>query len=193
MKRVAIVISSQYGQTLKIAECLRSVLEEFDEYVRLFIVTNESELSQVRLDQFDAFIVGGPVYVGSLPVPLQRWTKTHAEWLNEVPVGFFTVSLNAADKRPEARSEDTRIINEFLEHTGLDPDLSASFIGAIHYRKYGFFEKWILRRISRTAGGPTDTSVNHELTNWNAVKSFAQSFADIVSDQQPRTPVPQLD
>jgi menaquinone-dependent protoporphyrinogen oxidase len=193
MKRVAIIVSSQYGQTLKIAECLRSVLEEFDQCARLFLVNSDKEMSVIRLEEFDGVIVGGPVYLGSLPSVIQKWIRLHSEELNKIPVGFFTVSLNAADRRPEARNDDIRVIKDFLEHTGLKPVLTSSLIGAIHYRQYGFFEKWILRRVYRSLGGPTDTKRNHELTDWNTVKSFAHSFANIVEGAIPEVLVPNLD
>ena len=193
MKRVAIVVSSQYGQTLKIAECLRSVLEEFDQCVRLFLVNSDRDMTAIRLEEFDAVVVGGPVYVGSLPSVIQKWTRQHSDVLNTMPVGFFTVSLYAADRRPEARNDDIRVIRDFLDHTGLRPVMTTSLIGAIHYRQYGLFEKWILRRVYRSIGGPTDTKRNHELTDWNTVKSFAHAFSNIVAGAMPEILVPNLD
>ncbi len=184
MKHVAIVVTSHYGQTVKIAECLRSVLEEFDQYVRLFVVQNESDLNLVRLEHFDAVIVGAPVYVGKFPLLLTDWAKSHREIICNMPSAFFSVSLNAADKRPEARKEDSRLISEFVLLTGIKPFQTASMIGAVHYRKYGLVKRWLLKHVFRIAGCPTDTARNHELTDWSAVKDFAMNFANAVS----RTP-----
>ena len=35
----------------------------------------------------------------------------------------------------------------------------------------------LLKRISRRAGGPTDTSRDYEMTDWNQVVRFAAEFA----------------
>lgn len=181
MKQIAIVFVSPYGQTAKIAERLATVLRERDHDVTTFALSKQEDLSLKNLSVFDGFIIGGPVYAGKFPKSLVEWTRNHVTMLNGLPTAFFSVSLNAADKRSDARKEDTRLINQFLTETGLKTKVTASLIGALHYRKYNFFIRWILRRISRSANGPTDTSRDHELTDWSVVEAFARQCAEAIA------------
>lgn len=188
MKRLAIIVATQYGQTAKIADRLDRVLSDAGALVQTFVVRTEHDLSGVSVAGFDGVLIGAPVYAGRFSAPLLNWTKRHAEELNRLPVAFFTVSLNAADTRPKARQEDMRLIAKFLEQTGLRPLCTKSLIGALHYREYGFLKRWLLRRISGSAGGPTDTSRDHELTDWDAVEAFARDFLPAFTS--PKTTVP---
>jgi len=179
MKKIAIVVATQYGQTTKIAERIAAVLRGRGHSVRTFTLIKRKDIE--RFDEFDAVVVGGPVYAGKFPGPLMKWTKKHADQLQQKPTAFFSVSLNAADKRPAARKEDIRLISKFLDETGLKAKVTASLIGALHYRKYNFLIRWLLRRISKSANGPTDTSRDHELTDWLAVEAFAGEIGKMVA------------
>ncbi|MGV3618532.1 MAG: flavodoxin domain-containing protein [Fimbriimonas sp.] len=187
MKYIAIVTSTQYGQTTKIAECIRDVLHAKGHDVHLFPMQEKGDLGTAPATAFDAAIVGAPVYAGCFSKVLLEWTRSEADALNRIPCAFFSVSLNAADTREKARTEDQRLIGEFLKTTGLRPRLTASLIGKLHYREYNFLIRWLLKRISASAGGPTDTSRDHELTDWNAVERFAEAFAASLEAPAPET------
>jgi len=169
MARVAIVISTQYGQTAKIADRIRGALGDADVFCA-------PQLPQ-GLDAFDAVVIGAPVYYGGYPKELIAWTKVHARNLNEMPVAFFSVSLNASGTTIAARREDARLIAKFMESTGLRTELTASLAGTAHYRKYGVLKRWLLQAICARMGAPTDRSRDHELTDWATVDQFAATVA----------------
>lgn len=191
MKYVAIVTSTQYGQTTKIAERIRDVLRSHGFDPHLFSMQENGDLTSAPVDRFDAVIIGAPVYAGGFPKVLRTWTFRNASALNHIPCAFFSVSLNAADTRERARKEDLRLIDKFITETGLRPRLTASLIGALHYREYGFLKRWLMKKISASAGGPTDTSRDHELTDWEAVRQFSEAFAALMepSPQDPNATV----
>lgn len=182
MKRITIVIATKYGQTAKIADRLKQTLEKAGHEVAIFKVVSRRDQGSVSIAGFDAVIIGAPVYAGRFSTHLIDWTKQHLKSLSALPTAFFSVSLNAADTRPQARKEDVRLVNVFLEKTGLKTTKTASLIGALHYKEYGFLLRWLLKRISASANGPTDTSRDHELTDWNAVESFAKEFSQSITD-----------
>jgi menaquinone-dependent protoporphyrinogen oxidase len=45
------------------------------------------------------------------------------------------------------------------------------------FTQYGPVLRWVMKRISRGRGGPTDTSRDHEMTDWAAVDQFAERLA----------------
>lgn len=173
-RQVAVITSTQYGQTTKIAAFVRNRVCAQGHHVSLFnLAVGEPP---AKLDAFDATLIGAPVYVGKFPGNVTDWAKQNAAVLSGLNCAFFSVSLNAADSRPEAREADNGLLRQFLKETGLRPKFVASIAGAIHYREYGPIKRWLLKRISAKAGGPTDTSKDHELTNWSQVTEFSDAW-----------------
>ena len=70
----------------------------------------------------------------------------------------------------------SRFVEEFLQETGGTPALKATFAGGLLYREYGFLRRWMMKKIAKQAGKDTDTSKNHEYTDWKAVDQFVSGF-----------------
>lgn len=177
MNHILIVYNSRNGQTQKIARYISSRLVSAGFGVQLQSVDSNSTL--ITPDpSIDAVIVGAPVYVGKFPKPIVKWVKNHLGFLSQKRTAFFTVSLNAADQRPEARKADRELLEKFTFDSGWRADYTASVAGALTYSHYGFFLKRLMRRISAKAKGPTDMSQDYELTDWSQVDSFLAAFTE---------------
>ena len=50
------------------------------------------------------------------------------------------------------------------------------FAGVVDYPNYKFFDKYIIRLIMYITNGPTDISKTYEFTDWEKVKTFAESL-----------------
>jgi menaquinone-dependent protoporphyrinogen oxidase len=72
-------------------------------------------------------------------------------------------------------------MEQFLKATGWSPDLVTTVGGALSYTQYPPLMRWIMKRIARKEGGPTDTTRDHELTNWQHVDDFARRFARLAA------------
>ncbi len=78
-----------------------------------------------------------------------------------------------------ARTDDEHValadqmFAELVSKTGVRPKLRATFAGAIRYTDYGWVTKRVMRSIARREGNATDTSRDHEYTDWVAVDRFA--------------------
>jgi menaquinone-dependent protoporphyrinogen oxidase len=172
MKKIAIVYATKFGQTEKIARYMEDKLQQRGFSTQLLNASEKEPLSP----EVDGVVYGGPVYSGKFPKRLIQWVRSNRASLDRIPTALFTVSLNAADKRPEARAADRMLIRKLIEQSGFAPGLTASFAGALKYRDYFWPIRLIMRRISRSAGGDTDTSKNYEYTSWPKVDSFLSSF-----------------
>ena len=51
--------------------------------------------------------------------------------------------------------------------------LTASLAGRLAYTQYGFVKRWIMWGIARREGGSTDTTRDHDYTDWREVARFA--------------------
>jgi menaquinone-dependent protoporphyrinogen oxidase len=71
------------------------------------------------------------------------------------------------------------MIDVFAAETGWIPARSLAVAGALAYTQYGFLKKFVLRQIAKRAGGSTDTSCDHEYTDWPAVDRFVEQHVGL--------------
>jgi menaquinone-dependent protoporphyrinogen oxidase len=95
----------------------------------------------------------------------------------------------AAKASPERAAE---YVETFLRQTGLQPAFTHSFAGAMAYTRYGFPLRWITKLVSWRRGGPTDTSRDHDITDWEAVDQFAERVAEALAPSPEGDPVESL-
>jgi menaquinone-dependent protoporphyrinogen oxidase len=197
MQTIAIIVSSDCGHTKRIADYMANQLDRHEYEVEIFSLSTRPALTSAELVKFDRVIIGCSVYLGDFPQVLVDWIWDRHDLLNSMPCGLFTVSLNAADPRPKAREVDDKVLNNFMQQTSIKPRFVASMGGALEYTQYGFFKRCVLQGVSAAAGGPTDTSRDFDLTNWNDVERFVQAFhaQDMSSEyatinRLPQTPRP---
>ena len=53
------------------------------------------------------------------------------------------------------------------------------------YSKYNFLTRFIMKRIARKTGRPTDTSRDYEYTDWSRLDRLAEEFARSVPVETP--------
>ena len=172
--QILIVYGSLEGQTKRIAERISAILEDKGHDVTT--LPDDQVPADLALEQFDAAIVGGPIHMGKFPKPVKRFVTTHRDWLNKVPGALFTVCMAINSKRPGSREQAIRYGEEFLIQSGWRPGLSATFAGAVKYTQYDFITRIIMKMISKREGGSTDTTHDHEYTDWDSVAHFAEEF-----------------
>jgi menaquinone-dependent protoporphyrinogen oxidase len=74
---------------------------------------------------------------------------------------------------------------DFLGETGWSPALEATFAGAINFTEYNWLLRAYMKYASKFNGGSTDTSRDHEYTDWQQVAAFASDVAELVAEAQP--------
>lgn len=172
MARTLVVYASIDGHTTRVAKRVAERLLQSGDSVVLRAVDD----APGQLDEFTAVIVGGAIRYGHYPRTLESWVRTHRPALAARPNAFFSVCLSAGG--PGARPRTAQgYIEEFRARTGWEPRTVASFAGALLYRRYNPFIRFMMRLIVGMAGGDTDTSRDYEYTDWAAVERFAVEFA----------------
>ena len=80
--------------------------------------------------------------------------------------------------RAELERLSAAFISVTLSEAGVeDPARTLPVAGALTYTRYNVLVRFIMKRIARKAGGPTDTSRDYDFTNWDAIDRFAESVA----------------
>jgi menaquinone-dependent protoporphyrinogen oxidase len=169
-----IVYGSQEGQTQKIVERIAGILRDKGQQVSAIPVRQLPK--DLTLNNYDAAIIGGSIHVGKYPKQLKQFVTTHRDWLNKVPSAFFTVCLAIHSQRADSQQAALNYGKDFLAQIGWQPGLTATFAGAVRYTEYNFITRYIMKKISQKEGGSTDTSRDHEYTDWASVERFADEF-----------------
>jgi menaquinone-dependent protoporphyrinogen oxidase len=172
-KNIGIYYVSKHGQTQKIAQFLGECFRDRDWDV--YVTDLHDGAGTPQVSSFSAVLVGAPIYMKRYPKEVRRFVARHREELMALPTtGFFSTCLTATPHTQEAYLESLRPLREFLDEVSWTPQWIASFPGAVNFREYCPLVAWILKRICRKAGGPTDTSRDYEFTRWDEVARFAQ-------------------
>ena len=184
MLRLLVAYTTYDGHTAKVAERIAAALKSADCAVEV------CDLARMRPDrplrEYDGVVAGAPLHSGKHPRTLAAFVTKNCTTLNTKPSAFFSVSLSAAGN-DQQRDDATRCLEEFLKETGWKPSKSTIVAGALLYRKYGFFKRWLMKRIVSGGGGDTDTSRNHVYTEWEALDKFAHQ---LIRDWTARKSVP---
>jgi menaquinone-dependent protoporphyrinogen oxidase len=178
MTHVLVVYGSLYGQTAKVGRRIAEQLTNAG--VRVTVLKGDAMLSELRIADYDGIVVGASVIRGRYQDYIERFVTQNLAALQRVPSAFFGVSGSAASKSATERVAADYIMQAFLAKTGWRPALTASVAGAMAFTKYNWLMRLVLKWISSREGGPTDTSRDHEMTDWAQVARFARDFAGLL-------------
>lgn len=175
MSHVLVAHASSYGQTRRIAEAIASQLRARGHEVELGDVF-AGRCPLPPPEDYDAVILGSRVHAGQHAPEIVEYIVANRAALALVPTAFFSVSMAAAT--PNAGPDPEGYLERTFRLASWRPQRAVAFAGALHYRAYGRVMRWFMKLVSKRAGHPTDTSRDHELTDWAAVRGFADQFAD---------------
>lgn len=174
MPRALILYATTEGQTARIAERIAQTLRDRGHAAEIF--SAKEARAGPDAARYDGVIVGASIHYGRHPGYLRRLVRSHRAALEARPSAFFSVSLSGGG--PGAKPEAARrYLEVFLRQTGWHPQQTATFAGALPFSRYGAFKRLLMILFVGLGGGDTDTSRDHEYTDWNAVERFADAFA----------------
>lgn len=183
IRRALIIYGTTYGQTEKIAGRIGAGLHGCGFVVELCNAATERPV--LPLEQYSGVVVGSSLIARGHQPAIRDFVGKNVATLNRVPSAFFQVSASAGSASPHARLAAQQVMQSFVEAIGWTPGLSASLPGAINYTRYNLLLKWYMKRASAKNGGSTDTSRDHEYTDWAEVDRFAMALAGAF------TPIPE--
>jgi menaquinone-dependent protoporphyrinogen oxidase len=173
MARILLLFASAHGQTEKVAVRLASKWRSLG---------HEVDVRSIKEGQppppagFDLVVLGSRLMM-TYDQSIRRYVEAHRGALAAVRSGFFSVSMSASSAEPEGRAAADTAIRRLLDETKWWPAHVASFGGALPYTKYDPVTRFVVKAISARVGHTTDTSRDHEFTDWVKVDEFADTVA----------------
>lgn len=188
MRPVAVFYATREGHTRRIAEHVAATLRARG----LDAVVGDVRARRAALPPgpYAGVVVAASVHAGRHETEMIRFVKEHRAEIESVPNAFISVTLSEAgaersDATPaeHARfvSDVQKVIDRFLDQTGWRPKHIKPVAGALLYTQYNFLIRLVMKRIARAEGGSTDTSRDHDYTEWAALDRFVAELADEIS------------
>lgn len=188
MRPVAVFYATREGHTRRIAEHVAATLRQRG----LDAVVGNVRSRQAALPPgpYAGVVVAASVHAGRHEAEMVRFVKEHRAQIESVPNAFISVTLSEAgaersDATPAEHAKFVsgvqEVINRFLDETGWRPKHVKPVAGALLYTQYNFLIRFVMKRIARAEGGSTDTSRDHDYTDWAAVDRFVAELADEIS------------
>lgn len=169
--KLLIVYASKYGQTRKIADRIAEVARDEGARDVFAIDSLHDDFSPAG---YDRIVIAGSIYFGKHAVALQQFVTRHIVAISLVPNAFVSVSLSAMSD--EGRVVANENAQAFLKLTGWDANRVALIAGGEPYTRYGFFTRFLMRRIAKKKGRAVDTKRDYEYTDWNQVDALAREL-----------------
>jgi menaquinone-dependent protoporphyrinogen oxidase len=177
MSGLLIVYGTKEGQTARIAETMARVAREHG--VETDVLDGKRAPKDLNLGAYGGVTIAASVHLGRHERYIERFARAHASELNRMPSAFVSVSMSAS--RAELQPNAEKAVAGFVRRTGWTPHRQALIGGALLYRRYNLFLRWLMKFISRSEGLPTDTSRDYEFTDWAAVERFTEEFVALLT------------
>jgi menaquinone-dependent protoporphyrinogen oxidase len=184
-KTLAIFYATSEGHTRRIAERLARRLRRRGMSVDVVDISTPSP-AEFDLSRYAGAVLAASIHMGKHQRSMIDFVKTHRGAIERLPTTFLSVSLSQAavedpcatpQRKERAKREVHKAVEGFSLTTGWKPGRVHAVAGALLYRQYGVFLRLLMQFISSVVGASTDTSQNHEYTDWKAIERFADEMA----------------
>jgi len=172
--KVGIVYATVDGQTLKICNVLKQVLEENNKNVQLFSIDEFNE----DIGSFNTFVLGSSIRYGVHHKKIIEFINENKPQLATIKTAFFSVNL-VARKEEKNKADTNPYVIKFFKTIDWKPTIIEVFAGRLDYKKYPFFDKVMIQFIMWITKGPTDSNTEIEYTNWDKVKEFGETLCKL--------------
>jgi menaquinone-dependent protoporphyrinogen oxidase len=185
MKTLAVLYATREGQTRRIAEHMAAALRTRDFTVIVHDLAADLP-SDLDLARCSGALLAASIHIGKHEKEMVAFVRNYRAQLERMPCMFLSVSMSQAGAEdasatPERRAHRTMYVNKsidtFLDRTGWKPGRVHPVAGALLYRQYRLPVRLMMRLIAKMVGASTDTSRDHEFTDWRALDRFAEELA----------------
>jgi len=155
--RILVAYASVYGSTAGVAEAIGKALQNKGCTVDLAVMKSVSSPGD-----YDAVVIGAPVYMGKMVGDLKKFVWKHRDALAKVPIAAFCVGVAPLGKDP---GDVDTVMNIFRTAVALlEPVTVTMFAGKIDMQKLPFMHKWIWKKIDGPVG---------DFRDWEAIGAWA--------------------
>jgi len=192
MKTAAVVYATRTGHTRRIADAIVRGLGK--QGLSTSLIDLSAPPPATGLEGFASVVLAAPVRMGKYAPQVAAFVKQHRSELERMPSAFVAVSLSEAGaeqagvtpaRRAKYAAYVHRVNERFFKRTGWHPTRIKSVAGALAYSRYSVLLRLVMLQFARRFGGSTDTSRDHEYTDWSALDGFVAAWAKEILAEPP--------
>jgi menaquinone-dependent protoporphyrinogen oxidase len=176
MCEIPVFYATTDGQTRRIADVLAGHLREAGVDSQAIDVTSDRAAS-FSWARTRAAVLAASVHGGSHQAEVESFVRAHLLELNERPSVFVSVSLAICSNVPREVEAARATAERLPVQLGWKAERVVCVAGRLAYTQYGLLKRFMMRRIARRSGGPTDTSRDYEMTDWSQVRAIASELS----------------
>jgi menaquinone-dependent protoporphyrinogen oxidase len=186
MKTIGILYATREGQTRRIAGHVSQKLKALGHDIEQVDVAHPDG---IRLEAYDGAFLASSVHMWRHAPEMTRFVKRHRLQLARIPTAFLSISLCEAgaedpDTEPHQQVQNRLdahwLMDRFFAATHWHPNIAEPVAGALRYTQYPPLRKFIMQQIARVSGSTTDTSQDHEFTDWARLDDAVDRFAKLL-------------
>lgn len=185
-KKVLIAYGTRYGSTEEISQEIAKTLGEKGLEPELFNLGKSKSKNWPQLDDFDGVIIGTSLKINAWKKEVKSFLdKNKIDFKNKnKKLGVFTCGAYAIGEPIEAKED---IAKRLMKKYELEADIYNAFGGILDFSegsKVGKLGQLALKAAalgrSNDKGLEIDKNGRNDFRDWDKIRSFAESFADIL-------------
>jgi len=173
MKTVLLLCSTTDGQTRKICERLRRIMQDAGDTVTLVMIEDAQDVSP---SDFQVAVIGARIRYGRTDARVIEYANRHAAVLNAMSSAYFSVNI-VARKPEKSRPQTNPYVQAFLRRVAWRPRMLEVFAGKLDYPRYRVLDRMAIRFIMWLTQGPTERDAVVEFTDWPRVEAFGHALS----------------
>lgn len=163
--RILVAYASRYGSTEEVADAIGTVLRDDGAHVDVKRARDVDDVAG-----YDAVVVGGPIYLGSLLRDEKRFLERHEGALREMPVAVFALGpIQACDDGPQAQAQ---LASALTAYPWLDPIETRLFVGTYDPQQLRLTD----RLITLPPASPLHGVAARDDRDWGVIRSWARNL-----------------
>jgi len=135
--KTLIIFASKHGCT---ENCSHLLKDKLNGEVKIVDIKKDSI---PEITEFDNIIVGGSIYMGRIQKEINNFCLVNSSTLINMKLGFFTCGMS------ENEIAEKQINTSFPEELLTNAVAKAHFGGEFIFKKMNFFERFIVKKISK--------------------------------------------
>jgi len=164
---VLIAYTTKYGSTREVAQRIGSV---FNEEGMGADVRDVKEIK--KMDGYKAVILGGPIVMNKLRPAVIKLAHKYRNFLQKVPVAYFTLGVTMKTDNLENRVQATRYLDDLCKIR--EPVSLGLFAGKVDYSRIGPLFRWSFQK-------DTSGMLNEgDFRDWNVIEQWARNLVKLL-------------
>lgn len=159
MNKIAIIYASKHGTTEKVAKLLAAKLEGDVSLISL----KQNENPDVK--SFDIIILGTAIYAGTPQKVMTAFCQSNESKLLEKTIGLFICGM-----LPDTETRKKEIVDAYSEALRQHAKATAFLGGEFLFDKLNFFEKLIIKKVSKVTSSVSSIDENAVTVFANEIK-----------------------